>query len=123
MNKEIRKVYEKPDNCPSCYEVLSCEVKPLVCGHWVHVECLKKQCKAECPICRRKLNIKLNKSNSDLEYSSELYNSNNIEEYEYNSNNIEEYEYNSDSDEEYILFAARQLSIYRSKTKTYYSKI
>lgn len=34
--------YEKPNDCPICMESLFQVVKPLECGHWVHMSCLKK---------------------------------------------------------------------------------
>lgn len=33
---------------------------PLICGHRIHISCIKKHFKPECPLCRRKLNIKVN---------------------------------------------------------------
>ena len=45
-------------DCPICFEnILPSEITE--CGHHVHLECLEKQFKAECPLCRRKLNIKI----------------------------------------------------------------
>lgn len=44
-------------DCPTCFEpVLE---NPLICKHKVHMNCLQQQFKAECPLCRHKLNIKL----------------------------------------------------------------
>jgi hypothetical protein len=47
---------EKPQDCPICLDKLN-ESNPLQCGHWVHMSCLKKHFKPECPICRKKLDI------------------------------------------------------------------
>ena len=45
-------------DCPICFEnILQSEITE--CGHHVHLECLEKQFKAECPLCRKKLNIKV----------------------------------------------------------------
>lgn len=37
--------------CPVCYDPLL-NVSALGCGHIIHMECLEKHFKAECPICR-----------------------------------------------------------------------
>jgi hypothetical protein len=50
---------EKPDECVICIESLKDEQNSLCCGHWVHLECIKKQFKAECPLCRHPLNIQV----------------------------------------------------------------
>ena len=50
---------EKPSDCCICYETLSEEDKPLSCGHVIHLECVKKHFKPECPLCRAPLNIKV----------------------------------------------------------------
>lgn len=44
------------EDCPICYDKIINEAK-LVCGHHVHMNCLQKQFKPECPLCRCKLNI------------------------------------------------------------------
>lgn len=46
--------------CPVCYELVqSSDI--LLCTHKVHIGCIKKSMKAECPLCRIKLpNIKAN---------------------------------------------------------------
>jgi hypothetical protein len=49
---------ERPDDCAICYNKMT-DVKPLECGHWIHLECVKKHFKPECPMCRRKLNIQV----------------------------------------------------------------
>lgn len=50
---------EKPDSCVVCYEKTTLDC--FECGHWLHSECLKKQTKAECPLCRKPLSVRLNK--------------------------------------------------------------
>jgi U3 small nucleolar ribonucleoprotein component len=47
---------EKPEECIICTEKLDDE-SSLSCGHWVHLHCVQKQFKAECPICRHPLDI------------------------------------------------------------------
>jgi hypothetical protein len=49
---------EKPEDCIICYDKLGQE-KPLPCGHYTHMACLKKHFKPECVMCRRPLNIKV----------------------------------------------------------------
>jgi hypothetical protein len=49
---------EKPDECIICYEKLE-ETSPLQCGHWLHVSCVEKHFKPECPICRAPLQIEV----------------------------------------------------------------
>lgn len=58
LHKEHKQfVEEKPDECPVCYETFSEKDKHLACGHWIHLDCVKKSMKAECPICRKPVNI------------------------------------------------------------------
>lgn len=47
------------EDCPVCYEKLK-NVEPLSCGHIVHLSCVKKHFKPECPLCRKSLDIKVN---------------------------------------------------------------
>jgi hypothetical protein len=56
--KEIYKT-DKPPECPVCYESLKNENSPLDCGHWVHIECVKKHFKPECPVCRAPVNFEV----------------------------------------------------------------
>ncbi len=44
--------FQKPDECPICYESLQNETQPLSCGHWLHRKCFLKTKKNTCPICR-----------------------------------------------------------------------
>lgn len=46
-------VEEKPDDCPVCCEIFTETDKHLECGHWVHLDCVRKSMRAECPICRK----------------------------------------------------------------------
>lgn len=39
------------EECPVCYEHLG-DVEALECGHRIHVACLEKHFRAECPVCR-----------------------------------------------------------------------
>lgn len=39
--------------CPVCYEHLIDGVEILECGHSIHITCLEKHFKAECPLCRK----------------------------------------------------------------------
>ena len=52
-HKNIYK-FEKPDDCAICSEtILYDEEVPLSCGHWFHLNCLKKCSKMQCPMCRK----------------------------------------------------------------------
>lgn len=48
----------KPSTCIICYEPLTDVLKPLICGHWIHTECIIQSGKAQCPICRKELELK-----------------------------------------------------------------
>jgi hypothetical protein len=48
---------ERPSDCIICYETLSITEPPLPCGHYLHLACVKKHFKPECPLCRKPLNI------------------------------------------------------------------
>lgn len=46
------------EDCVICYEKLE-NVEPLLCGHIIHLSCVKKHFKPECPLCRKPLNIEV----------------------------------------------------------------
>lgn len=48
----------KPDDCAICFEKLN-EQYSLQCGHWLHISCVQKHFKPECPICRMPLDIQV----------------------------------------------------------------
>ncbi len=55
-NKEKRKpydntqIFDRPDECPICFNSLAdCEF-PMDCGHWCHRNCIEKWCN-KCPVC------------------------------------------------------------------------
>ena len=86
-------------DCPVCYEELENE-KPQVCGHVIHLDCLKKHFKPECPLCRTKLNIEVEgtfdgKSYREREYEQaylQSYYAEDLEEYEEDYNEeLEQY--------------------------------
>ena len=54
------------ENCILCLEDIDASENPLDCGHKLHLECVKKHFKPECPICRRRLNISVNGSIPEL---------------------------------------------------------
>ena len=62
VNNDIHS-FEKPDECPVCYENTSdlLELKP--CKHWLCKSCLDKITKNECPYCRTVLTIGQKKTN------------------------------------------------------------
>lgn len=47
----------KPSECIICYESLANQRHALKCGHWIHNDCIVKSAKAECPLCRCKLEL------------------------------------------------------------------
>jgi hypothetical protein len=49
--------FNKPEECPVCYETTSDIPIPLECGHWVHRECMSKSKKPVCPICRKTIHL------------------------------------------------------------------
>lgn len=51
------KEQEKPNDCPICFCSLKEEKNALECGHWTHLECIKKCIKPECPICRHPVKV------------------------------------------------------------------
>ena len=50
---------ERPDECVVCTESMVNEPEAFRCGHWVHIECVRRQFKPECPICRAELPIQV----------------------------------------------------------------
>ncbi len=57
VNPDLKKLQElMEEKCVCCLEELEL-IEPLICGHRVHDECLRKHFRPECPICRMKLNI------------------------------------------------------------------
>jgi hypothetical protein len=58
VNSNLLKM-DKPEDCPICYVKLGDEKNPLECGHWMHITCVQKHFKPECPLCRHPLNIKV----------------------------------------------------------------
>jgi len=54
------------ENCILCLEDIDASENPLDCGHKLHLECVKKHFKPECPICRRPLNITVSGTQPEL---------------------------------------------------------
>jgi hypothetical protein len=46
---------KRPDICPVCIETFSSRDTHLECGHWIHISCVVKSGKPQCPICRQTL--------------------------------------------------------------------
>lgn len=44
--------FERPDECPVCCDEFGDTSRALVCGHWIHVDCIVKSGHMRCPICR-----------------------------------------------------------------------
>jgi len=53
-HSHISQFIEKPSECAVCFEEIDACLK---CGHWIHLSCIQKSMKAECPICKYKLNL------------------------------------------------------------------
>lgn len=47
-----KREFEKPCDCPVCYESLKTCFTSLHCGHWVCEKCFKSQVNTLCPLCR-----------------------------------------------------------------------
>lgn len=66
-----QKIYDKPDECPVCYEPLDDDKKNLLsCGHWLHYNCLlqsilhsSREDTIKCPICRSTITFPLYRDN------------------------------------------------------------
>lgn len=90
------------EECPICYEKMENE-KTQICGHIVHLDCLKKQFKPECPLCRTKLDIVVQGTLNGVSYTEndtylESYHEEKLDQYnEWLSENIEDEE---DEDDE-----------------------
>lgn len=59
------------NECPICLEHTD---DILECGHKIHLECVKKHFKPECPVCRKSLNISVSGKfeNNDEDLNNEL---------------------------------------------------
>jgi len=53
-SRKIKKQKITKVECVVCYETTE---EKLVCGHMIHMACIKQQFKAECPLCRTKLDV------------------------------------------------------------------
>lgn len=49
----------KTDECIICFDLPLKDQDILSCGHRIHISCVQKQFKAECPLCRASLDIKV----------------------------------------------------------------
>lgn len=79
------------NECVICYELVKEDAQ--ACGHFCHINCLKQHFKPECPVCRRKLNIKVEGRFPYVEIPFSF--DNNAEEYDESTlseNEIEEYD-------------------------------
>lgn len=59
-------VQDIPDECAVCFETFSDEDTHLECGHWIHMACVVKSGKAECPICKTVLTRVSKKDRRDI---------------------------------------------------------
>jgi hypothetical protein len=58
ITKQMKFLQEKPEDCIICTEKIK-DNEPLSCGHWIHISCIEKHFKPECPVCRKPQNIKV----------------------------------------------------------------
>lgn len=69
--------FPKPKTCPICFGSMHQCHRPLLCSHWVHRKCIQKSGKAECPLCRQKLDtdvdIDISKNFATLEVAQQQY--------------------------------------------------
>ena len=65
--EEVSFRQEKPEDCPICTEKIGDE-DILDCGHWIHISCVKKHFKPECPVCRKSLNIQVEGSRPEEDF-------------------------------------------------------
>lgn len=100
--------YNKPEECPICFESLNNTNIPLSCGHWVHKKCILNW-KDQCPICRTTIKL------TDKEYKKIHKNTNNITTSDDNIiNTILLYEINNENDpdnREFVLFVENDNAI------------
>ena len=55
-NHEHRYRFEKPEECPICFEEISRETEtPLECGHWLHRACIVPSNLHKCSLCQSKM--------------------------------------------------------------------
>jgi len=47
----------KPEDCLICCESLNNQRHALDCGHWIHTQCIVNSAKAECPLCRKPVDL------------------------------------------------------------------
>ena len=55
-NHKHRYRFEKPEECPICFEEISSETEtPLGCGHWIHKACLTPSNLHKCSLCQTEM--------------------------------------------------------------------
>lgn len=68
LHRKGKFVQDRPTQCPVCYNTLAQCKKPLPCGHWVHMSCVKRANTGTCPLCRHKIpGLKVVQSTDDAE--------------------------------------------------------
>lgn len=61
VKEAVKKFVSDKEDCAVCIDPVD---KPLFCGHWVHMNCVVRSGKDECPVCRGK--IPMNEKDSAL---------------------------------------------------------
>ena len=88
-------------DCIICYEKLE-NVSPLLCGHIIHLHCVKQHFKPECPLCRTPLNIEVNGSlpESNIVFGTNTEEEDSDEDSDEDTDHLDYKEQDEDSDEE-----------------------
>jgi hypothetical protein len=95
INKKV--VLKNNEECCVCYEIMDKD-KPLKCKHNVHLDCIIKSGKAQCPMCRASLKLPKNILNK-INNISKKYKEEELEE---EQNNIRQ-EFNIENRIDFIL--------------------
>jgi hypothetical protein len=108
-----KNVFDKPNKCIVCYNKISINDRPFSCGHWVHIDCIYKSCKQECPICRQYIYMNKRELSTLNEYIKIRQYEKNQE--EINDNNIIFSDYAYDSDDITLSFIQQlEFSLYNN---------
>ena len=57
LHNKLDYVMEKPNECIVCLNDLNDTKKSLTCGHWIHLNCIYKWGKQQCPVCRQSIKL------------------------------------------------------------------
>ena len=87
-----KNVYDIPETCIVCCEKFTIDDSPFECGHWVHIDCIYKSCKQECPICRTPIKLTTHQQSRFNKHVNKRYQQENEDtihiEYEFNMSDM-----------------------------------